>query len=148
MRLMRPISELRDQMDQLFHEMEEFQFPGFSTDWRGKPARSWLPAADLSESNGNYELTVEVPGIKAEDLNIEVQDDAVIIQGESREETEEEHKDFYRKECHKGSIYRKIPLPGPVKTEDITAELNNGLLEVTLPKAEEKKGRKISVKAK
>lgn len=152
MALMRPLSEMRDQMDRIFHEMEEFQLPAISS-WRMHPLRertlgAWFPPADVSEENGNFLVQVEVPGVKAENLNVEILDDAVIVRGETREEKTEEKRDIYRRECHVGSVYRRIPLPGIIKTEGATAELKHGILSLKLPKIEEKKGRKIPVQAK
>jgi HSP20 family protein len=152
MALIRPLSEMRDQMDRIFHEMEEFQLPSVPS-WRMHPFRermlgSWLPPADVLEENGNYLVQVEVPGVKAENLNVEILDDAIIVRGETRQEKTEEKRNVYLRECHVGSVYRRIPLPGTIKTEGATAELKHGLLSLKLPKAEEKKGRQIPVQTK
>jgi HSP20 family protein len=147
MALMRPLFEVRDQMERLFHEMEEFQLPSLS-EIRERHPRTWVPAVDLSETDGQYELKMEVPGIKPEDLDVQIQEDSVIVRGEVRLEKLEEKKDIYRKECHYGSLYRRIPLPSAVKIEGAKAELKHGILDWKLPKAEGKPANRIPVQAK
>jgi HSP20 family protein len=147
MAIMRPITEMRDQMERLFHEMEEFQFPSLA-EFRERHPRNWMPSVDLSETGGNYEIRMEVPGIKPENLDIQILEDSVIIRGQTREEKVEEKKDVYRRECHYGSLYRRVPLPGTVKTEGAKAELKNGILDLILPKAEGKSTKRIPVQAK
>jgi HSP20 family protein len=150
MALMRPFSDVRDQMEQMFRDMDEFQLPSLASSWRMFPSRerAWFPPVDVSEANGSYLVQVEVPGVKAQDLNVEILDDAVIVRGQTQEETTEEKRDIYRRECHFGSVYRRIPLPGSIKSEGATAELDHGRLRLTLPKQEEKKGRKIAIQSK
>lgn len=147
MAIMRPLTDVRDQVERLFHELEEFQFPTFP-ETRERHSRGWLPAVDLFEKDGNYHLKMEVPGIKPESIDIQVLDDAVVIRGQSREEKAEEKKDVYRRECHYGAIYRRVPLPGSVKAEGAKAELKHGILELSLPKAEGNLGKRIQVQAK
>lgn len=147
MAMMRPLTDVRDQMERLFHELEEFQFPSFPES-RERHSRSWLPAVDLFEKGGDYHLKMEVPGIKPENIDIQILDDAVVIRGQSREEKTEDKKDVYRRECHYGAIYRRVPLPGAVKAEGAKAELKHGILELSLPKAEGNLGKRIQVQAK
>jgi len=110
--------------------------------------KTWFPAVDLAEANGNYLVKVEVPGIKPENLHIEVLDHTIVIFGETETEKEESKKDIYRKECSYGSLYRRIPLPGNVKRENVKAELKHGLLKLTLPRIEEEKGTPVAIQVK
>lgn len=150
MAIMRPLTEMREQMERLFTEMEGFHFPTLEEfrPFRSQMNKPWFPAVDLSEANGNYLLKVEVPGVKPEDLKVDVLEDAVIVRGETREEKTEEKKDVYRKECSYGSLYRRIPLPGIVKKDAVNAELKHGVLHLTLPKLEEKAGTPVQIQVK
>lgn len=146
MAIMKPLTEMRDQMERLFHEMEEFQLPSM-TEFRERHHRAWLPSVDLFETDRNYELKMEVPGIKPEHLDVQILEDSVVVRGQTREEKVEDKKDIYRRECHYGSFYRRVPLPGTVKTEGAKAELKNGILDLVLPKAENKRVNRIPVQA-
>jgi len=79
---------------------------------------------------------------------VEILENAVLIRGETREEKLEEKRDVYRRECHVGSVYRRISLPASVKAEGATAELKHGVLNLKLPKLAEKKGKRIPVQTK
>ena len=149
MSLMRPVNEMREQMDRIFHEMECMRFPMFE-DFKAlrEGTKNWLPAVDIEEVDGNYLLKVEVPGIKPEDLSIEVLEDAVIVHGKSREEKAVNKKNVYRRECSYGNLYRRIPLPGSVRQDTATAELKHGVLNLTLPKTAEKKGMPVKIQVK
>lgn len=106
------------------------------------------PAIDMRELNDRYEIEAEIPGINKEDIEIELRDDSLVIEGKTSQETEEEGEDFLRKERGYRSFYRELPLPEDVKEEEISAELNQGILTVDLPREEskEKKGRTIDIK--
>ena len=147
MAMIRPLTEMRDQMERLFHEMEEFQFPSLA-EFREKHPRAWVPSVDLFETDGNYEIKMEVPGIKPENLDVQILEDSVVVRGQTREEKVEDKKNIYRRECNYGSLYRRIPLPGNVKTEGAKAELKNGVLDLLLPKTEGKRINRIPVQAK
>jgi HSP20 family protein len=149
MTIARPLTEMRDQMDRLFSEIEEFQFPTTLGDFRERAfTRTLLPPVDLVETDNSYDLKVEIPGIKPENLDVQVLGDSVVIRGQTREEVTESKKDYHRRERQFGSIFRRIPLPGEVKTEGVKAELKQGVLELILPKANNEKARRIQVQAK
>lgn len=151
MALMRPLSEIRDQMDRIFNDME-FQLPSLR-EWRPFVARelmhrTWLPPIDITEQDNQYQLRVELPGIRPEDLKVEVLNDSIIIQGETKEEHAEEKKNYYHRECRIGNIYRQVALPGTVRTEGAIAELKHGILTLRLPKQEERKGKQIQIQTR
>ena len=151
MSLMRPFSDIRDQMERVFNEMET-QFPMIEEfkplGVRDRSHRAWFPAVDITETDKQFKIKVEVPGIKPEDLKLEILDDLVILRGESKEETVEEKKNIYRQECHIGRLYRRIPLPGTVKQEAQKAELKHGVLYLNLDKLEDKKGTPVQIQVK
>jgi HSP20 family protein len=135
---------IQDEMNQLFGRAVG-QGPGRSQGQSGE--RMWAPALDISERKDAYVVTVEVPGIKAEDLDITLEDGLLTIQGERRFTQESTEQQFHRVERRYGSFRRSITLPAQVQAEQIEASFEDGVLEVIVPKAEEAKPKKISVRS-
>lgn len=108
------------------------------------------PAVDLIDEGDAYKLHAEMPGIRKEDINLEVGEDELEISAETKEEKKEgdEKKGYIRRERRYSKFYRKIPLPQPINSEKVEAELKDGVLTVLLPKASppEKKTKKVGVK--
>jgi len=123
------MESLRRQMDQLFDE-----FAGMSRETR---STAWAPAIELKDENDHLVLRAEIPGVEGKDLDIQVAREAVSISGEHRYEKKTEEKGFYRSELRYGNFQRTIPLPVPVENDKVQAEFKNGILTLTLPKAEE-----------
>lgn len=107
-----------------------------------------MPRVDVYEKDKNVVVEVQLPGIKVEDVNIEVADNYVSFSGKRKEEKEDKDKNFYRKEVNYGSFSRVVSLPVKVKSDKAEAESKDGVLKVTLPKAEEKKTKRIQIKIK
>lgn len=106
----------------------------------------WAPAVDIQQCNGNLVVTAELPGLKKEDVKVELTDDALIIEGERKREHKEDHEGFHRWERSYGQFYRSIPLPEGAKTDQTKAELADGVLKISLPVAEmKKKIREVTV---
>jgi len=108
----------------------------------------WMPAVDVLEKDDKFVVKAELPGMKEEDINVSVVGDTLTIKGEKKTETEVKEEDYYRCERAYGSFYRSIPLPSTVDSAKIEASYEDGVLEVTLPKAPEVKPKKIAVSAK
>ena len=108
--------------------------------------RMWAPALDISERKDAYVVTVEVPGVKPEELDITLEDGLLTIQGERRFTQESSDQQFHRVERRYGSFRRSITLPAQVQAEQIEASFEDGVLEVIVPKAEEAKPKKITVR--
>jgi HSP20 family protein len=104
-------------------------------------AAAWAPALDLYENEENYTATVELPGFKAADIAIDLQDGVLTLSGERQVEKE----GAFRHERPTGKFTRRVELPNRVDSQRVTAGYQDGILTVTLPKAEEAKPRKISV---
>lgn len=135
-----PFASLQQEMDQLLSR--------FKTDWNGDwPAGVIAPSVDLSETDDALQLRMDVPGMKSEEINIELAGNTIRISGEHKEEKEEKGKTFHRLERRSGSFARALALPAAVKEDKITAECNDGVLTITLPKTETAKTRKIPVKS-
>ena len=103
------------------------------------------PAAEVSESDGDVTVKLEVPGVEKDQLHVSVTEDEVTVHGETRKETEEKKKNYYRQEIRYGAFQRSIPLPVEVDAAKATAELKNGMLKVTLPKSKHPKAQEIKV---
>jgi HSP20 family protein len=105
------------------------------------------PKVNLAETDGNFELSVDLPGIKPDEIKVELRNGNLVISGERKEENEEKGKTYHRVERSYGSFCRTIPLPAKVEEGKIDAKFANGVLNVTLPKSEETKPKQIAVKA-
>ncbi len=108
----------------------------------------WMPAIEVRQDEGRMKITAELPGMKPEDVNIELSNDAVIIQGERREERKEDQQGMHLTERRYGHFYRAIPLPEGVKSDQVRANFNNGLLEIDVPmEARQSPTRKIPIQS-
>ena len=103
------------------------------------PEAVWSPAIDLYETDAEVVVKVLLPGMKKEDIDITVADDLLTIKGESKQETETKKRNYYYREMAWGQFIRSIPLPAGLKPEDASAEFQDGILQVHVPKSEEVK---------
>lgn len=104
-----------------------------------------VPAAELRETAEAIYLKLELPGIEAKDLNVEVTKNAVSISGERKSETKTEEKGVTKSEFHYGKFQRVIPLPAEVENTNVTAEYKDGILHLTLPKTQAEKNKVVKV---
>jgi len=105
-------------------------------------------AADVYEDKGNVIAEMNLPGLKGDDIDIEVEDNHLRIAGKREESKEKKEKGHYSKEIRRGSFQRVIPLPQPVQQSKVKAEYNDGVLTITMPKKAEKAEKKVKVKVK
>ncbi|MCK4503828.1 MAG: Hsp20/alpha crystallin family protein, partial [Desulfuromonadales bacterium] len=139
-----------------FREMEGRLDPySRSLDWPFRGGRNlnmtgadWAPRADISETDAEFCITAEVPGIKREDVKIDIDDHVLSIRGENKQEKEEKGKKFHRIERYYGSFNRSFSLPENVNEDKIEAVFKDGMLTLTIPKTEVKKPKAIEIKAK
>lgn len=118
----------------------------------GEEVNAWpfdrvSPSLDLAETDGSLEVRMDIPGVEAKDLDIQVHGNLLTIKGERKEEREEKGKTFHRIERRAGAFARSITLPCPVREEAIDAQYKNGILTVRMPKTEEAKSHKVVVKS-
>lgn len=104
-----------------------------------------VPAAELKETVDALYLKLEIPGVDAKELDIEVTADAVSISGERKSETQPEDEGTTRSEFHYGKFQRVIPLPAKVQNTNVTAEYKDGILHLTLPKTDAEKHKVVKV---
>jgi HSP20 family protein len=137
------MQRLSDEMDRMFG------------DWGRRPWRSarfgelqaWSPAIEVSQRENELVVRADLPGLKKEDVNVEVSDDAITINGERRHEEKEEREGYFRSERSYGSFSRVIPLPEGAITESAKAKFKDGVLEITMqvPPKETRKTRKLEL---
>ncbi|MBH8551768.1 Hsp20/alpha crystallin family protein [Nostocaceae cyanobacterium CENA357] len=106
---------------------------------------SRVPAAELQETEEAIHLKLELPGIEAKDLDVQVTDKAVYVSGERKSETKTEEKGVTKSEFQYGKFQRVIPLSTRIQNTNVTAEYKDGILNLTLPKAEEEKNKVVKV---
>lgn len=106
---------------------------------------SFIPAAEMQETDNAIHLRLEVPGLEAKDLDVQVTAEAVTLSGERKSETKTEEKGVTRSEFRYGKFQRVIPLPTRIQNDKVQAEYTNGVLTLTLPKAEEEKNKVVKV---
>lgn len=130
----------------LMREFTKDMDRALSTAWDEGAPQVWRPAIEVKKVDNDIVVTAELPGIRTEDVKVEVTDEALTIQGERKEEKKEEKEGFHRSERSYGRFYRSIPLPEGAKTDQIKAEMANGVLEIKVPVAETKRqSRQIPV---
>ncbi len=133
------LSSLRRQMDWLTN--------GFTRGFFREPGAGVFPLTNVTEDRDNYYVRAELPGLKADDLEISVTGESLSISGERKLPAEDAKAQYHRRERDAGRFSRIISLPGQINTGKVEAHSADGVLTVVLPKAEEAKPRQISVKA-
>jgi len=123
------LSSLRDELDSLFDSS----------------LTGWLPALDVHENKDNFTVRVELPGFKREDIQVSLQDGVLTISGERKEEKVSEETEVHRQERYYGKFSRALTLPTAVAADKVKATYKDGVLTITLPKAEEAKPKQIDV---
>jgi len=111
-------------------------------------ARDWNPAVDIIENNDQFILKAEIPGMTKDDVKITLENNVLTIRGEKKNESEKKEGDYHRIERSYGSFERSFSVPGTIKVNEIDAQYKDGVLTLTLPKAEEAKPKSIEVKVK
>lgn len=108
---------------------------------------AWMPTLDVYEQEGELVVKADLPGMKREDIRISLEDGALVLQGERKEEMKVEKENFYLAECSYGSFYRRLPLAFPADSSKIVAQFRDGVLEVhiLMPAGEPPKAQEIPV---
>ena len=136
---LRELSSLQSEMNRLFSAAFDAPAGG------NGGARRWTPAMDLVETGDHFVLRADLPGMSEADVNIELEDNVLTLSGERKAEHEETREGFIRVERSFGSFARSLTLPKGVDPEAVTAAFEKGVLEVRVPKPEQRKPRKIAI---
>ena len=139
---LRELSTLQNEVNRLFNTVFDAPTPGGNG---GNAMRRWMPAMDLVETDEHFVLRADLPGMTEADVNIELEDNVLTVSGERRAEHEEKREGFYRVERAFGTFSRALTLPKGIDPEAVNASFSNGVLEVRVPKPEQRKPRKISI---
>lgn len=139
----REIESMQRDMNRLFERMMMAPGDGGRDITAAEP--SFVPAAEMHETPNAIELKVEVPGMEAKDLDVQVTAEAVSINGERKLETKTEERGMTRSEFRYGRFQRIIPLPTRIQNDKVQAEYKNGVLCLTLPKAEAEKNKVVTI---
>ena len=126
------LSELRARFDRMFDQFDNRE-------------RVWTPAIDVERDDGHLVVHADLPGIKPEEVKIEVEDDILTISGEHEERKEEKDKQYVRRERRYGSFSRSMALPPGVDAKRIKAKTHDGVVEVTIPFLEEAKKEAVKI---
>jgi HSP20 family protein len=139
-----PLSTLRREMDRLFDEFgtSRWPVPGAMRLMAEMPP---VPAMDLVEADGTYEITVEIPGIDVKDVELKVTGDMLTLRGEKREESDRRDKGRHVSERRYGSFQRSLRLPPDAMADKVVATCTNGILKITLPKSEMARARETNI---
>ena len=137
----RPFNEfgtLQTEMNRLFDALSPFR--NADIDFGG-----FMPAAEMTETDEAIDLKVELPGLRPEDVDIQVAEDSVVISGERKSESKTEDNGVTRSEFHYGSFRRVVPLSTRIDNSEATADYNDGILKLHLPKASEERNKVVKI---
>jgi HSP20 family protein len=135
---------MADDMDRVF---ENFGFGRrlARSLWRETGAEMWAPEIDVFQRNNELTIRADLPGLKREDVTVDITEDEVCIQGERKHEREEQREGYYRSERGYGSFSRVITLPEGAITDQAKAIFRDGVLEITMPAPPATKGRRLEI---
>jgi HSP20 family protein len=138
-----PVRELDTLQTDINHVFDTF----FGGRTANGPARRWVPAMDLAETENELVLRADLPGLDKDDVSIEIKDGVLTVSGERKAEREETENGYHRVERAYGGFSRSLSLPPGVDSEQVKAEFDRGVLEVRIPKPAEHKPHRVEIGA-
>jgi HSP20 family protein len=140
--------KLSDEMDRLFEGfgMGRGGFPSLGRGGAGGEASLWSPHVEMCERGNKLVISADLPGIKREDVSVDVEQDGITIQGERRQESTSNERGWYRSERSYGKFHRFVPLPDGVNAESATATFKDGVLEIEMDAPQQTRGRRLEIK--
>ncbi len=136
----RELNTIQSEMNRLFNTLLDSPSPG-----NGSPLRRWMPPMDLVETEDDFVLRVDLPGVSQDDVSIELEANVLTVTGERKAEHEDRKEGYYRVERAAGVFRRSLTLPEGVDPERVKASFDRGVLEVRVPKPEARKPRKVAI---
>ncbi len=143
----RPLLDVDRFFDELWSDRLRniFRWPSL-LNWDERSLFAWQPALDVKETDKEFIVRMDVPGLNKKDIHISVDNNVLTIRGERKREEEEKDANYYCSERFYGSFQRSFTLPTEIDQDNIKAEYKNGVLTITLPKTEEAKARVVEIK--
>jgi len=138
---LRELNSLQSEMNRLFNTAFDTPPSGAA----GTVMRRWMPAMDLVESGDHFVLRADLPGMSEDDVSIEFEDGTLTVSGERKAEHESQDEGFHRVERSFGAFSRSLTLPKGIDADAVTASFDRGVLEIRIPKPEQKKPRRIEI---
>lgn len=141
-----PFRDFQREMNRLFDDfLGDFPLAMRSNE-KGIATVGFSPRVDVSETDKEVKVSAELPGLDEKDITVELEDAAIAIRGEKKEDREEKGKNWYTREQSYGSFHRIIPLPASVEGEKAAARFKKGVLTITVPKKEEEQAKRKAIK--
>jgi HSP20 family protein len=141
----RELNTIQNEMNRLFNTFFEAG-PGHGNGGAGGGTlRRWIPPMDLAETESDFVLRADLPGLTEGDVNVELDDNVLTVSGERKAEHEERKEGYYRVERASGTFSRSLTLPEGVDPEAVKASFDKGVLEVRIPRPQERKPRKVAI---
>lgn len=137
---LRDVLGVRDEMDRLLDE-----FYGRTVSSGEKFEGDWTPVMDISDSNGDIVASMELPGLKTDDIKVSVEDDVLTVTGEKKQQESQSGDNWRRVERTYGYFKRSVKLPAPVDADKVKAAYKDGVLTISMPKIESKKAKEIPI---
>jgi HSP20 family protein len=137
----RELNSLQQEMNRLFSSFFDTPTAGNGA----SSARRWIPAMDLVETGEEYVLTADLPGLTQDDISLEFEDNVLTVAGERKAEHTERNEGYYRLERASGTFSRSLTLPDGVDADAVKASFDKGVLEVRIPKPEQRKPKKVAI---
>jgi HSP20 family protein len=145
------VRRFAEDMDRMFEGFDDFRLPRmfgkeffpFRTEMKDI---EWVPQIEIAQNNEQLTVRCDLPGMKKDDIQVELKDEVLTISGERNEEEKEEREGYYRSERSYGTFYRQVRLPAGVKTDTAEATFRDGVLEIKLLAQKEASGRKLEIK--
>jgi HSP20 family protein len=134
------MSQLSQQMDRVFNDF--WMGTSGQQSWPTTDSSMWAPAIEVRQKDGELIVRADLPGLDQKDVQVEIENDALVLSGERREESEDNSDGRYHSECRYGSFYRTIPLPSGTNPDDVKAEFKSGVLEVKVKVPKEQESRR------
>ena len=136
------VSDLRREMDRIFNDLIPFSWRFDDTE---PEIGLWAPKADMVETDNEYRVDVDLPGLTKKDIQINYHDNVLTIEGERKEEKKEKKEGYLRNERYFGSFKRSFMLPAAITDNKIKATFKEGVLHVNIPKAEKSKRKTVTI---
>ena len=144
----KPVHRVHRGYNDFSRELSRFFGNFYGEDGDNRRSSSYCPRLDISETKDDISVNVELPGVSSKDVNITIEDDVLSIKGEKKYENNENDKNYFRAERGYGSFHRSFSLPTEVKKDKIKASFKDGILNISIPKAEKVKPKQIEIAVK